>query len=180
MRKIRKLFWVWNQDEEKEFLEQKAEEGLLLSKVGFGTYYFEEAEPEKLIYQMDFRGLGQKISEEEYLQIFEDAGWRLLDKYGGWYYFCQVWEEGIDLSIFNDNKSKAEVYKRLLLYLFIVGFPLYYQITIVFPNMLASKLQFPGFYFFLRPVVILFTGLHLFAVSKILIMYRKLKKDIKE
>lgn len=180
MKKIKKWFWVWNQEEEKKFLEQKAKEGLILTKVGLGVYYFEEGKVQKLTYQMDFRGLGQKISEEEYLQIYEDAGWKLVSKIGGWCYFYQEWKEDIDLSIFNDNDSKAGVYKRLLIFLFITGFPLYYQTIIMFPNMLESKLEFPKFYFFFRIIAFIITILHVLAVLKILRMYGKLKNNIRE
>jgi hypothetical protein len=180
MIKIKKWFWVWNQEQEKKFLEEKAKEGLMLSSVGLGAYYFEESEPTKTVYQMDFRGLGQKISEEEYLQIYEDAGWRLVSKFGGWYYFSQDWKEGIDLSIFNDNSSKAEVYKRILGFLFLTGFPLYYQVIIMFPNLPDSKFEFPGFYFYFRIIIVILVILHLFAVQKIFRMYLRFKKDIKE
>ncbi len=100
VKRINKWFWVWNLEEEKAFLEEKAREGLILKKVSLGSYVFEESEPRGLIYQMDFMGLDQKISEDEYLQLYEDAGWNLIGKLGGWYYFSQESSEDIDLLIF--------------------------------------------------------------------------------
>lgn len=180
MKKVNKWFWVWNQDAEKEFLENKAREGYVLNKVGFGSYYFDESKAQNLIYQMDFRGFGGKIPEEEYLQLYEDAGWRLAARMGGWYYFYQEGRDGIDSSIFNDNNSKRAVLKRLLIVLMIIGFPLYYQTLIMFPNMEPAKLSFPSFYFFFRILSIILVALHLLAVLKIYRMYRTLRRNITE
>jgi len=180
MQKVNKWFWVWNQNEEKQFLEEKAQEGYVLKKVGFGSYYFDKTEMQQLIYQMDFRGLDGKISEEEFLQLYEDAGWQFATKMGGWYYFYQEGTAGIDVSLFNDNNSKSAVLKRLLIFLMIIGFPLYYQTLILFPNMEPGKILFPSFYFFFRILSIIITVLHFFAVLKIYSMYRTLKSNIRE
>jgi len=180
MKKINKWFWVWNLEEEKAFLEEKARQGLILKSVSLGGYTFEESQPKNLIYQMDFRGLDRKISEDEYIQLYEDAGWNLAGRLGGWYYFSQESSEDIDLLIFNDNASKSLVYKRILAFLLLVGFPLYYQIIFVFPNFVSTRFEFPNFYFFFRIVMILIAILHLFALVKIFSMYRRTKSDIKE
>jgi len=99
---------------------------------------------------MDFKGLDQKISEDEYIQLYEDAGWNLVGRLGGWYYFSQESSEDIDLLIFNDNASKALIYQRILAFLLLVGFPMYYQIIFVFPSLSSTSLAFPSFYFFFR------------------------------
>lgn len=179
-RVVRKLFFAWNEEKEKLFLEEMALKGYRLVKVQLGKYTFVEDKPKRLIYQFDFRSLN-KMSEEEYLQIYEDAGWNFVFRFGGWYYFSREGnEEKIDLSIFSNNESKRAKYRRLILFLFLTGFPLYYQILIFYPNMAATKLEFPKFYFFFRIIVLIFTGLHMYAVVKIVNMYRKLKRDIKE
>ena len=180
MKKINKWFWVWNLDEEKAFLEEKAREGLILKSVSLGSYTFEESEPQALTYQMDFKGLDRKISEDEYLQIYEDEGWTLAGRLGGWYYFSQESTDEIDLMIFNDNASKASIYKRILAFLLLTGFPLYYQIIIFFPNLSSGRLAFPGFYFFFRIFVFVIAILHFSALVKIFSMYRKTISGISE
>lgn len=177
---VRKIFFAWNEEKEKEFLEEMALKGYRLVKVQLGKYIFEKDEPKKLIYQFDFRSF-DKMSEEEYLQIYEDDGWSFMFRFGGWYYFSRERNnEEIDLSIFNNNESKRAKYKRLIFFLFLTGFPLYYQTLIFFPLMSESKLEFPRFYFFFRIIALILTGLHIFAVTKIVYMYRKMKNDIKE
>lgn len=180
IKKVRKLFFVWNESEEKEFLEDMARKGYMLKTVGFGGYTFETSEPKKMIFQFDFRGLN-KISEKEYLQIFEDSGWTFVSRLGAWYYFSKErTEEEVDCSIFSDNESKRAKYKRIILFLFLTGFPLYYQTFFLFPNLTASKLEFPSFYFFFRIIVYIFTVLHILAVLKIISIYRKNKSHMKE
>jgi len=131
-------------------LEEKAREGLILEGVSLGGYTFKEGAPQDLIYQMDFKGLDRKISEDEYLQLYEDAGWKLAGRLGGWYYFSQKASDHADLLIFNDNASKASIYKRILAFLLLTGFPLYYQLIFVFPSLSNGKFAYPGFYFFFR------------------------------
>ncbi len=177
---VKKLFWVWKQDEEKAFLEDMAQQGYRLDAVLFGTYIFDQQEEQKLIYQMDFRGIERKIPESEYLQIYEDAGWTLATKYGLWYYFYKPWEPAADLSIFNDNKSKRTMYKRLLAFLLIVGFPFYYQTLILFPSMPDAEFVFPSFYFFMRILLTALMVLHLLALVRVYLMYRKLKSNLRE
>ena len=180
MKKIRKWFWVWNLEEEKAFLEERAREGLILRSVSLGSYTFEENEPQDLIYQMDFKGLDRKISEDEYLQLYQDAGWSLAGRLGSRYYFSRESSEAQDLDIFNDNASKAAVFKRILGFLLLTGFPLYYQIMFIFPNMSSERLEFPSFYFFFRILAILLAVLHLSALVKIFSLYRKTVSNIRE
>ncbi|MGD8358587.1 MAG: DUF2812 domain-containing protein [Lysobacterales bacterium] len=178
--KIRRWFWVWNEDQEKAFLEKMALKGYRLVKVGFGQYTFEEDEPRHLVYQFDFKGLG-KMKEDEYVQLYEDAGWQFISRFGGWYYFAHEWsEEEPDLSLFNNNQSKRAKYRRLLVFLMIIGFPLYYQLIIMFPNMPQAKLEYPGFYFFFRILALVLVVLHALAFLKVFAMYRKMKSLIRE
>ncbi|GMQ60646.1 DUF2812 domain-containing protein [Vallitalea sediminicola] len=177
---VRKMFFAWNEEKEKLFLEEMALQGYRLIKVQVGKYTFEEDKSKKVIYQFDFRTF-YKDGEEEYLQIHEDAGWNLVYKYGGWYYFSQESNnQEVDLSLFNNNESKRAKYIRLLLFLLITGFPLYYQTIVFFPLLDDWKLEFPSFYFFFRIIALILTGVHIFVVTKILLHYRKLKNNIKE
>lgn len=179
-KRVNKLFWVWDHEKERAFLEDMAKQGYRLKNVRFGSYDFIESTSEERIYQFDFKGL-DKMPEEEYLQLYEDSGWDLDAKFGGWYYFSKaVTEDEIDLSIFNDTASKKAKYKRLLIYLMIVGFPLYYQVFFMIPYMALDELTFPSFYFFFRIVIYIVAGLHIAAVLKIVSMYRKLDDHMKE
>ena len=177
-KKIRKLYFVWQLEKEKAYLEEMALKGYKLINVSFGGYEFEEIEPRKLIYQFDFRMLHKK-QEKEYLSFFDD--WEYISRFGGWYYFVIDGEDkDPDYSIFGDNKSKLGIYRRVLLILAVTGFPLYYQLFIFYPYLDTSETTFPKFYFFFRIVVLVVTFLHILVVLKILTVYKKLNDSIVE
>ncbi|MBU1093953.1 MAG: DUF2812 domain-containing protein [Firmicutes bacterium] len=168
-------FYPWKIDKEKEFLEKQSLDGYRLVKVAFGRYIFEKDIPQKLIYQMDFRGLGGKISEAEYMQIYEDAGWKLISKANGWYYFCQEYAEKLDLTIFNDNDSKSRVYLRLISFLLLTGFPLYFSMIFILP-----RIDHLNYYFLILVIMSVITVLHLVAILRLLNMYKKVRSHIHE
>lgn len=174
---IKKLFFAWQMDKEKAWLEQKAKEGLILKAVRFGRYIFTQSEPVDLVYEFDFQILNKK-NEPDYLDLFED--WTFVDRFGGWYYFSKPRVGNNNDSIYSDLSSKRSMFKRLIGFLALVGFPLFYQLVIFYPNMDPEEYAFPRFYFFFRIVVLLFTGLYLFVMIKILFALQLLKKDIRE
>ncbi len=174
---IKKIFFAWQMEKEQAWLEEKAREGLILESIGIFKYHFIESKPQDLVYQFDFQFISKK-NEDEYLALFE--GWNMVDKLGSWYYFCKVREgEGKDV-IFSDNDSKRQMFRRLLLFLALVGFPLLYQVLFIFPSLDLSETTFPKFYFFFRIVIYLTACLYTFAVLKIIIIYKKLYRSIKE
>lgn len=179
MKVVRKLFFAWNEVKEQEFLEDMAKKGYKLTSVGFGRYTFEEIQPVEAVYQFDFKGIDQR-KEDEYLQFYEDAGWECITRFGGWYYFYQEKQnDDTDLSIFNDNASKREKFKRLLFFLIITGFPLYYQALIILPFISREGLL-GEYYIALNIIVYTLTTLHGYALARLALGYRKLTKKIKE
>ena len=178
---VKKWFWAWNDDKEEIFLEDMAAMGFELISVGLGRYKFEEGKPKKIKYQLDFKGL-TKMSEQEYLQIYEDAGWKNAHRLGSWYYFSKEYEEGDspDISIFSDNKSRLEKYRRLIFFMLIIGFPLYYNVIILFPGLDQTEFIFPKFYFFFRIIAIILIILHAGAMVKLVMKIIKERKNIRE
>lgn len=177
---VKKWFWAWNDDKEEIFLEEKAAEGYKLVGVSLGKYIFIEDEPKKIKYQLDFKGLS-KMNEAEYLQLYEDAGWECISRLGSWYYFAQEYDdETPDISIFNDNKSRLQKYRRIILFLLITGFPLYYNVIILFPSLDSTEFVFPKFYFFFRIFATLLIILHAAVLVRLAYKIVKDRKDIRE
>ncbi len=175
MKKERKLFFAWNMDKEKLYLEEKAKQGLKLIKIGFGVYYFEESEPEDVTFQFDFRMFGKK-DEEEYLALYDE--WELVQRYGGWYYFRKVKTSDVEDSIYSNVESKRGMFLRLIGFLLLVAFPLYYQLFFIFPHVNAGDISL--FYRVFMTVIYVFIILHTTAVLRLLIIYAKMKKGIKQ
>jgi len=168
----RKFFFAWHEDKEIEYLNRMSEQGLQLVKYNLFKYTFEERE-ERNFYQFDFRTF-DNVSDEEYLQLYEDGGMDFVCKYGGWYIFSSKDEEV--KKIYNDNASLRERYKRILLFLALTGFPLYYQVLILYPSLtLESKI-----YSVVRIILTVLLPIHLFVVVRFLAMYRKTFNKISE
>lgn len=181
MKCVKKMFFVWNMDKEKAFLEDMVQEGYMLTKVGFGKYYFEPCDPEKLKFNFDFKGLDH-MTEDEFVGIYEDVGWEKVCHYGMWYYFVKKVEDGEEGSdaIFNNNDSKASRFKRILFFLLLTGFPIYYQAFIMFPAMNAAEFSLPSFYGILALIIYPIAGLHMMVLIYFLITIWKLTKRISE
>ena len=178
----KKLFFVWNEDKEKKYLEEMALDGYQLVEVGFGKYSFKKIERKSLIYDFDFKGF-DSITEDEYLQIFEDAGWQMVAQFGGWYYFAyEAGKEDIDISIFNNNASRKRKYGKLLLFLILTGFPLYYQILFFWPYVLSDDLSkgLASFYSVFRVIAGIFAIVHFLVLVRIFRMYNHINTDIME
>jgi hypothetical protein len=175
MKSERRMFFAWQLDKEKAYLEDKAKEGLHLKQVLFGKYLFEEGEGKDVTYQFDFRVLNKK-DEAEYLDMYQD--WELVQRYGGWYYFRKD-EVDSNNQIFCNVESVKKMLERLMGFLMLVGFPLYYQLFILFPT-LSRNDEWDDFYSYFMPIVMVFFVLHLFSMTRILAVYIKLKKEIRE
>lgn len=169
-----KFFFAWSEEKEMKYLQEQSQKGLHLNAVGLFKYYFDQEEAAQLQYAADFRTF-DKLNEEQYLQLYEDAGWQFIDKFGGWYYFKN---NDLTACFYNDLASVKAKYKRLLLFLLITALPLYYQMLILFPNLSAS--QGMGFYNVLKWIVYLIASLHFYGSMMMLRKYLKLKNNIKQ
>lgn len=178
---VKKWFWAWNDDEEEKYLEEMASRGMMLESVMLGRYIFSEGEPKRIKYQLDFKGL-TNIDEDEYLQMYADSGWKCASRFGSWYYFAKEFNlsDEPDITIFNDNKSQIQKYIRIVLFLVLTGFPLYFNVLFLIPSLAEERLQFPSFFFFFRIVLVILVVIHAFAMLKLIFRIAKNKKNIKE
>ena len=118
-----KWFWAWQDDKEEEWLGEMSRQGLHLQHPGaFGQYAFEHEAPHEFAYRLDFVANAKK--NEDYYQLFRDAGWEHVGELGGWQYWRKEIVDGRVPEIFTDNASKIQKYQRLIGYLFIF-FPIY-------------------------------------------------------
>ena len=174
---VRKFFVAWQEDKEKKFLEEMALQGYILTKARFGKYVFEKQEAKKLIYEFDYNSFKTPEEEAEYIQIFKDAGWDLRCKNTGWYYFCTEDKAKQDLSIFSNNKSRKEKYKKLLTLLLLTGFPLYSYIIILRRSVYKPlKVYVALMDWMIYPVAVL----HLVALFYVYKKYSSTDNDLKE
>ena len=162
-------------------------EGWHLTGVGFFNYRFEKGEPRDMIYKFDFKVL-RNAEMDEYILNFKDAGWEYIGSFGAWYYFKTNADGDHSLELYNDNRSKIEKYKRLLMVLGIIILPmmifsipsLYMRIIdMAEDSVLRSSLVFNIY----LPGVIILTiilALAVYAIIRILLKIRNLNKDIRQ
>lgn len=104
-----------------------------------------------------------------------------MARFGGWYYFSKVKREGEEADLlFGDNHSKRQKVHRILAFLLLTGFPLYFQTLIVFPSINLVDSTLPRFYGFFHIVMIVLMLLHMAALFLIARMAWKLKHAISE
>lgn len=109
-----KFFTICDWKKEQEYLRRKHREGWKFTKVRFPVfYYFEEAEPEDVVYQLDYNPEGI-ANKAEYVQMFADCGWEYLQDFVGYSYFRKpVAEMQGEEEIFCDDASRLEMIRRV-------------------------------------------------------------------
>jgi hypothetical protein len=99
--------------------EEKSRTGWHLSDITKKGNVFTKGEPKEYTYQADFTLHTEKDNKDEevYLEKFKDAGWELAAKFrsfgGTWYYIRKIKTDNQRESIFIDDSSKLEYYKRI-------------------------------------------------------------------
>ncbi len=110
MKKVRRVFFVWQEHLEEKWLTEMAAEGWHLRKVGFCVYTFEKGEPEDITYRL-YSHVGRRRDIETCNRLFEDMGWEWVGSILSWQYFRKVHEEGKFDEILSDNQSKWDALK---------------------------------------------------------------------
>lgn len=108
-----KMFWDF--DAEEKYLDDMAAQGYILKKRSiFGFYHFESDKPQNLNYKIDYRIFKNRKEFDNYIALFEDAGWRHVygTKNSGNQYFLPMSEKA-GMDIFSDRISAAARYKTL-------------------------------------------------------------------
>jgi hypothetical protein len=165
-----KWFWAWNDEKEEAYLREMALEGWHFQSVTFPGYYiFEKGEPRNDFYRLDF--LSNYKDKENYLQLFEDAGWGHVGEYGSWQYFRKTALEGETPEIFTDNESKIKKYSRVITFLVVI-FPIY---SIILINLNKAE---GLFYEIVTFICFLFVILYAYAMVMLLRRIGQLKKKL--
>ncbi len=171
IKKVIKLYFVWSEDKEEQWLRNMANQGWHLKKASLFNYTFEKGEPKDFVYQFDFR-MNSSKDEKEYLDLFKESGWTLINRLGGWYYFRKIYKEGEQNEIYSDKESLKQKYKKLLGFLLLTGFPLFFNfLTILRPYGQSS------FYKYFWPFNTFILVLWLYAFIRIFFYIKKLSRE---
>ena len=128
---IKKFHWFWGWEDEKEeiWLREMSQKGWHFKSVSFpGNYLLEQGEAKDYVYRLDYFFNSKDM--DDYLQIFEDAGWDYMGEMNSWQYFRKESVTGEALEIFTDNQSKAKKYQRIMIFL-VVLLPIFLNFIII-------------------------------------------------
>ena len=173
-KKEMKFFTVVDFDREEDYLRRMHQSGWKLSKVKCMTYYFDKAEPEDVVYKLDYRH--DQKEKETYVRLFADYGWEYLQDVNKFSYFRKPsaqFEEGEAEGLFNDRESKLAMVKR------IVATTLGLQVFVLFVNLyilllIGRTLPF-GLDWILLALLVSLVGVMVYICSGYLRLQRKIK-----
>lgn len=114
-----RFFLAWQDRAEEKWLSEMAMNGWMLKKLFLFVYLFEKTEPNETVYRLDYKATSNR-DEEEYIRIFQDAGWRHVTRLFNWHYFAADASQVQTTAIYTDRESEALKYKGLLRVLYTV------------------------------------------------------------
>ena len=106
-----KIFMPWNFEKEQEWLEEKAREGWMLEK-SFFTNHFVKAEPQEMVYRVDYFSILNEKKLKRYRAVFEESGWEFVYSSFGWHYF-RIPADQFSTEIYSAPPSRIEQLKRI-------------------------------------------------------------------
>ncbi len=128
---VRKFRWFWDDADHaiERWLEDMARQGLHLKRIRClrTLFIFERGEPADVKYRIDFQ---LWRIDQNYLQLFQDAGWERVDELLGWQYWRAPAAKVRGAEIFTDVESMSRKYKYLI-WLFVVPLALQLPYTVV-------------------------------------------------
>lgn len=97
---VHRLFWVWNFEQEEQWLNEMAQSGWLLDGVGFCTYHFIPCEPGTYTVRQE-----QHEADENYLEFMQETGAEYVGRMVQWVYFRKRTALG-SFDLFSDLDSR--------------------------------------------------------------------------
>jgi hypothetical protein len=170
---IRKFrwFWPWQDEQEEAWLRGMSQKGWHLLSVGLaGIYRFRADEPRDYFYRLDYQ-TNKKKDQQDYLQLFSDAGWEHLGYMSAWHYFRKEAKEGEVPEIFTDVESKVAKYKRVLTYL---TFPAVIFIAVFSRNILIDNPY--SWWFIIRILYLLVMAGLIYSIISLLLRIKQLRR----
>jgi hypothetical protein len=171
-KKYHRFFPVWKEKKEQYWLETMAKEGWHLKAVSLLSYRFEKGESRDMIYRFDFKPYSDR-DLDEYLGIFQDAGWEHVDRLGSWHYFRKIRGEDMENEIYTDYPSLHKKYRNLLGILFLFTFPAWFTYFFSTLRRLPPTGFFSTFLVVLSTVIMVVFG---YSTIRILLYLKSLKE----
>ena len=168
-------FWAWEDEKEETWLTAMATDGWHLADISpFGFYTFQAGPKQQVAYRLDYQNQARKQDEQDYLQLFADAGWEHVGKMGGWQYFRKVVTPGETPELFTDVTSKILKYQRLITVLVV-----FLPIMVILQRNLSLAAARSDWYAIPMFLALILMVIYIYAMTKLIKRISQLKK-IKE
>lgn len=171
MTSVLKWWWGWDSSGMERMLENMALKGWELYQMDWMgiRFHFQKGEKRKVRYCADY----QVAVEDDYFDIYKDAGWSIKWTGGnGWYLWMKPYEDERP-EIFTDTSSLIERNNRMIKVLK----PLFMMILIIFAILLLTGINT------LRPLILLYIAiicLYSYLFYQVAKHNQKLKDNIRE
>lgn len=106
-KRIFRLFTIVDFEKEEEWLGRMHQNGWKFTGYRYGLFHFEECLPQDVIYRIAFK---EKKLDNEYLQVFTDAGWDYVSTCLNFAYFRK---EAVDFLPEDDRQITSDAMSRL-------------------------------------------------------------------
>ena len=170
-----RFFGIWQEEKEMEWLRQKSLQGWhLVSSVG-SIYTFKKGEAKDLYYYGDYKSFKQR-DIDEYLQIFEDAGWTYICRQSNWFYFSSPADNKYK-DVYSNNQSRLEKF-RLLLLLHVILLPTLINSFLIVARRMTENASLPLGILLIIVLALLLTATY--SAIRLIIYVSKLNKSASE
>lgn len=174
-KKCARLFWVWQEEKEIEWLRQMSQKGWHLENICIFIYTFRKGEPKDIIYHKDYTWTKHR-DEEEYLGIFKDAGWNHICRQGYVHYFSSPAENKFK-KVYTDNQSRLNNYRGLLRVHVIIIVMLIIALNSVSKRAVGKEFNFADILFFIVFLALVTTA---YSTLRMIVLITRLNKNPKE
>lgn len=135
-KKVFKVFFEWDFDKEEAWLNEMADKGWKLVKVGLGVYTFEECEPGEYTVRTQFLDSSwREKKNREYISFVEETGAELAGKLWTVVYFRKKRADG-EFELFSDSASRIKHLNTIITMLLVVGIA---NLVVGIPNLLLGE-----------------------------------------
>lgn len=185
-----KIFFAWQEKKEEKWLKEMSKKGWHLDNTSFLNYIFRKGEPKDMIYRLDFKIIRNE-NIDDYITLFEDAGWEYISRLGWWYYFRTEAKKGKGQELYSDNASRIRMYNSLRWFLIIICAPIVYNLPSLYGRIIRTLesgtrddlLAHTMVINFTVPLAIFLTlvlCLMVYGIISISIVIKRIKSDIRE
>lgn len=175
VKRLIRMFWLWRESDEIEWLHQMSLDGWHLSNVNGLIYSLTKGEPKDLLYHWDFIPQS-KQDHHDYVETFKDAGWHLVCHHGSTFYFSSPSDNKYK-DVYTDHQSRSKKYKMLLL-MHIILFPMVMTpLFILSKGLKSDATPFIPILALMNLIILVFL---VFSTYKLILYVARLNQSIKE